>query len=166
MTLNLHDLQLVSLVAIGILLFAGRLTKGSSLLTPQGLAFPLKPMVVWSRGLALCFYVGLFAYPLWISQRSIPPWLLLLLFVAVVFSVYQLPGTILLTPTAVIQRFWMRSEKTIPYGDVMAIQANLGGRQTRVMGANRVSITHTFNHAAAAEFQTELERRTNRPVRP
>lgn len=160
---NLHTLQMLSLVGIGVLLFASRTARGRAHpVQGGGIAFPLKPMVVWSRALALAAYCGLFAYPLWISQRSIPAWLLLLLFAATMFGLYQLPGTIVLTDTAVTQRFWLRNAKQIPYADVMAAQLLLGGRQTRVLGSNRVTITHTYNHSAAAEFQRELEQRTGK----
>ena len=160
--LNLHTLQMAALVAIAVLLFASRNARGSARRTPEGTRFPLKPFVVWSRALALLFYCALFAYPLWISQRSIPAWLLILLFAATMFSLYQLPGTIVLTATAVTQSFWLRSSKIISYPDVMTIQILLNGRQTRVFGANRTTITHTYNHAAAAEFQAELEQRTGK----
>ena len=75
-----------------------------------------------------------------------------------------MPGTITLTPTAITQRFWFQPSKTIQYNEVMAIQAAQGGRITRVLGDNRVTITHTSNHCAAAEFRQELERRTGKRV--
>jgi hypothetical protein len=75
-----------------------------------------------------------------------------------------MPGTIALTPTAVIQRFWFRPSKTIQYNEVMAIQSAQSGRITRVLGDNRVGITHTSNHCAAEEFRKELERRTGKRV--
>lgn len=159
---TLHTLQMLSLVGIGVLLFASRNAHGKARAAPDGIAFPLKPLVVWSRVLALLAYCALFAYPLWISQRSIPAWLLVLLFAATMFGLYQLPGTIVLTGTAITQRFWLRNAKQIPYPDVMAAQVLLGGRQTRVLGVNRVTITHTYNHSAAAEFQREVEARTGK----
>ncbi len=163
---TLHTLQLVSLVLIAAFLFLSRSATGRARETPEGMAFPLKGAVVWARVLAIVFYAGLFAYPLWISQRSIPAWLLLLLFAFTMFGLYQLPGTILLTTSDVRQRFWLRSAKIIPYGDVMVVQTLLNGRQTRVLGSNRVAITHTYNHAAPLVFQQELEKHTGkRPVR-
>jgi hypothetical protein len=75
-----------------------------------------------------------------------------------------MPGTIALTPTAVMQRFWFRPSKQIQYNEVMAVQSAQGGRITRVLGDNRVQISHTSNHSAAAEFQQELERRTGKRV--
>ena len=163
--LNLHTLQLVSLVLIAAFLFLSRSATGHARQTPEGTAFPLKKAVVWARVLALVFYAGLFAYPLWISQRSIPAWLLLLLFAFTMFALYQLPGKIVLTPAAVTQRFWLRAAKVIPYSEVMVVQTLLNGRQTRVLGSNRVAITHTYNHAAPRVFQEELEKHTGkRPV--
>jgi hypothetical protein len=83
---------------------------------------------------------------------------------AVAFILMQVPGTITLTPTAITQRFWFRQSKIIQYNEVMAIQAAQGGRITRVLGDNRVKITHTLNHSAAKEFRQELERRTGKRV--
>lgn len=159
---TLHMLQTLSLLGIAVLLFASRNAHGKARPIHDGIAFPLKPLVIWSRALALVMYCALFAYPLWISQRSIPAWLLVLLFAATMFGLYQLPGTIVLTSSAIIQRFWLRDAKQIPYTDVMATHLLLRGRQTRVLGANRVTITHTYNHSAAAEFQRELEARTGK----
>lgn len=159
---TLHTLQMLSLIGIAALLFASRGAHGRARAETGGIAFPLKPLVVWSRALALVSYCALFAYPLWISQRSIPAWLLVLLFAATMFGLYQLPGTIVLTSTAITQRFWLRNAKQIAYPDVMSAQLLLGGRQTRVLGANRVTITHTYNHSAASEFQRELEDRTGK----
>ena len=161
---ELRNLQLGAMVLVFVLLFAGRLMKGSPRLTSAGLEFRLKPVVVFSRALALPLYFLLFAYPLWISQQSIPPWLLILLFVAVMFGLYQYPGTIVLTDGAVLQRFWLRKEKRIAYGDVLNVLAAGGGAVTRVYGRDGALITHTFNHAGSAEFRTELAGRTGKPV--
>ncbi len=161
---ELRDLQVGAMVLVFALLFAGRLVKGWPRRTSAGLEFPLKPVVVFSRAVALPLYALLFAYPLWISQRSIPPWLSILLFVAVVFGLYQYPGTIVLTDGAVVQRFWLRAEKRVVYADVLNVLALGGGAVTRVFGQNGVLITHTFNHAGSAEFRRELEQRTGKPV--
>ena len=163
MHLDLHSLQLASILIVFALIFVSRLSKGSARETSRGLAFPLKPLVVFSRAVALPLYFLLFAYPLWISQRSIPLWLLLLLFISVLFALFQVPGTIYLTPTAVEQRFWLRADRVIPYSEIMTVYAAArGGSLTRVLGANRVTITHGFNHSASAVFRTELERRSGK----
>jgi hypothetical protein len=94
----------------------------------------------------------------------VPWWVALFFVAAVAVIVMQMPGTIILTPTAVIQRFWFRPAKAIQYNEVMAIQASSGSRSTHVLGDNRVKITHTLNHSAAKEFQQELERRTGKRV--
>ena len=93
-----------------------------------------------------------------------PWWVIIFFTAAVVVIVVQMPGTITLTPTAVTQRFWFRSDKVIQYNEVMAIQAAAGSRSTHVLGDNRVRITHTLNHSAPKEFQQELERRTGKRV--
>ncbi len=163
MHLDLHSLQLAAIVVVFGLIFVSRLSKGSARETSRGVAFPLKPFVVFARGVALPLYFLLFAYPLWISQRSIPLWLLALLLVSVLFAIFQVPGTILLTSTAVEQHFWLRSDRVIPYSEIMTIYASArGGSVTRVLGANRVTITHGFNHAASNRFRAELERRSGK----
>jgi hypothetical protein len=97
-------------------------------------------------------------------QQHIPLWLPVLLLALAVLVLYQMPGTIVLTPTALLQRFWLRGSKTIQYNEVMSIQLIGAGRMTRVLGDNRVSITHTWNHSAAEQFRKELERRTGKRV--
>lgn len=156
--MTLHNLQLVALVAVFALLFLARASKGRARPTSAGLAFPLKPLVIFARAVALPLYFLLFAYPLWISRESIPAWLLLLLLVATVFGLYQLPGTIRLTPTALTQTFWLRASKSIPYGEILGVAASPNSTVTRVLGANRTTITHTFNHADSATFRAELAR--------
>ncbi len=158
MHLDLHTLQIAAMVAVFALIYLARATKGRARATPAGLAFPLKPLVIVSRAIALPLYFLLFAYPLWISRQSIPAWLLILIFVVCLFALFQLPGTILLTPTAVTQRFWLRASKVIPYSEILGISASATGTVTRILGSNRVAITHTFNHSAAAEFPTDLAR--------
>ena len=164
MRLDLHNLQIAAMVLVFVLLFAARLVKGSPRATADGLAFPLKPLVVFSRAVALPLYFLLFAYPLWISQQSIPIWLLILIFVAILFGAYQLPGTIFLTETAVTQRFWLRSGKAIGFGEIGSIQAARTGAVTRVIGVKGNVIVHTFNHSASAEFRIQLEHRSGKPV--
>jgi len=164
MPVDLKTLQLLTLAALFALLYAGRMVKGKPKETAEGLAFPLKPLVVWSRALVLPLYFALFLWPVWKAHHNIPAWLPLLILALVALILYQMPGTIMLTPTALIQRFWLRGTKTIQYGEVMSIQMIGGGRMTRVSGDNRVSITHTWNHSAPEEFRTELERRTGKRV--
>jgi hypothetical protein len=161
---DLHTLQIAAMAVVFALIFSARLVKGHPRESSAGLVFPLKPLVVFSRAIALPLYFLLFAYPLWISRQSIPPWLLILLFIAVVFGLYQYPGTIVLTPTAVIQRFWFRKEKVIRYPEIMAVAAGRGGAVTTVLGDNRTTITHTFNHAGSAEFRAELARLSGKQV--
>ena len=161
---DLHTLQIAAMAVVFALIFSGRLVKGHPRQTPDGLVFSLKPLVVFSRAIALPLYFFLFAYPLWISRQSIPAWLLILLLVAVLFGLYQFPGTIVLTPTAIIQRFWFRAQKIITYPEIMTVAAARGGAVTTVLGDNRVTITHTFNHAGSAEFRTDLARLSGKPV--
>ena len=158
MHLDLRTLQIAAMVVVFALIYVARATKGRARQTPGGIAFPLKPLVIISRAIALPLYFLLFAYPLWISRQSIPAWLLVLIFVVTLFALFQLPGTIVLTPTAILQRFWLRSSKTIPYPEIIGIAASPTGSVTRVLGANRVAITHTFNHSASADFRTDLAR--------
>jgi hypothetical protein len=73
-----------------------------------------------------------------------------------------MPGTIVLTASGIVQRFWLRSDKAIAYSEVMSLQTIGAGRMVRVLGDNRVSITHTWNHSGQAEFIKELEQRSGR----
>lgn len=152
------------MIAVFALLYLARATKGRSHQTTPGIAFPLKPLVVFSRAIALPLYFLLFAYPLWISRQSIPAWLLLLIFVVTIFVLFQLPGTIMLTPTAITQRFWLRASKVIPYTEILGVAASPTGAVTRVLGANRTAITHTFNHSASVEFRADLARLSGRKL--
>ncbi len=163
--MTLHTLQLASMVAVFALLILTRASKGRARQTPTGLAFPLKPLVIFARAIALPLYFLLFAYPLWISRQSIPAWLLLLLLVATVLGLFQLPGTIRLTPAAVTQTFWLRASKSIPYPEIVGIAAAPNSPVTRILGANRTTIVHTFNHSASATFRTEFARLSGHSLR-
>jgi hypothetical protein len=152
------------LVAVVILLYAGRMTKGAAKETPEGLVFGMKPLVLWTRILAIPLYLAIILYPLLVQHHQIPVWLPFLIVAVMALAAYQLPGTILLTPVAVIQRFWLRGDKTIQYHEVMTIQSIQAGRITRVLGDNRVAITHNTAHSDAERFRAELERRTGKRV--
>jgi hypothetical protein len=154
-------------IAVGLavlLLYGSRLTKGSVAQTSDGLAFRIKPLFAWARAIALPAYILFFVYMMSMRKQPVPWWMALLFIAAIVVGVIQMPGTITLTPMAITQRFWFQPSKTIQYNEVMTIQAMQGGRMTRVLGDNRVNITHTSNHCAAEEFRQELERRTGKRV--
>jgi hypothetical protein len=161
------DPRMLRAIAIGlafILLYGSRLTKGSVVQTPDGLAFRIKPLFAWARAIALPAYILFFIYMLSTQKQPVPWWMALLFIAAIAIGVMQMPGTITLTPMAITQRFWFQPSKAIQYNEVMAIQALQGGRMTRVLGDNRVKITHSSNHCAAAEFQQEIQRRTNKRI--
>jgi hypothetical protein len=159
------DPRMLRAVAIGLailLLYGSRLTKGSVVQTAEGLAFRIKPLFAWSRAIALPAYILFFLYFMTIQKQPVPWWTALLFVAAIAVGVMQMPGTITLTPMAITQRYWFQPSKAIQYNEVMAIQAMQGGRMTRVLGDNRIKITHTSNHCAAMEFQQELEHRTGK----
>jgi hypothetical protein len=161
------DPRTLRAIAIGLailLLYGSRLTKGSVVQTAEGLAFHIKPLFAWSRAIALPAYILFFIYIMTIQKQHVPWWMALLFVAAIAVGVMQMPGTITLTPVAIMQRYWFQPSKTIQYNEVMAIQAMQGGRMTRILGDNRVKITHTSNHCAAVEFQHEIERRTGKRV--
>jgi hypothetical protein len=161
------DPRTLRAVAIGLvllLLYGSRLTKGSVVETAEGLAFRIKPLFAWSRAIALPAYILFFLYIMTTQKQHVHWWMALLFLAAIAVGVMQMPGTITLTPMAVTQRYWFQPSKAIQYNEVMAIQAMQGGRMTRVLGDNRVKITHTSNHCAALEFQHEIERRTGKRV--
>ena len=157
-------LRTIALVVIFVVVLGSRFTKGSVTQTPEGLVFGIKPLIAWTRIIILPVLIVLVVYSMTASQHPLPWWLPLLFFAAVVFIIIQMPGTITLTSTAVTQRYWFQPSKAIQYNEVMAIQSVQGGRMIRVLGDNRVKITHTANHSAALEFQQELERRTGKRV--
>jgi hypothetical protein len=164
MHVNLKSLQLVVLITLLVLLYAGRMVKGAAKEAPDGLIFGLKPIMSWTRSVFVPLYLVLFFWSMWLQQHRIPFWMLLVTAGLVMWVLYQLPGTIVLTPTGIEQRFWLRQPKKIQYNEVMAIQVIGAGRMTRAMGDNRVSITHTWNHSAPAVFREELARRTGKRV--
>jgi len=159
MKLDLKTFQMLMLFVLFGLLYAGRLVKGAARETPEGLSFGMKPLVMWGRLIVLPAYFALFAYPMWVTRHTIPVLALVLMIVLIAFILFQLPGTIVLTPTAIVQRFWLRPSKAIQYNEIMAIEPLQGGRMIRVLGDNRVSITHTWNHCASEQFQQEITRR-------
>ncbi len=145
-----------------VLLYGSRMIKGSAHQTPADLAFPVKPLFAWARGIALPAYIIFFAYITYAQHQLIPWWMPLLLVAALAIGVLQMPGTIVLTPAAVTQKFWFQRSKSIPYTDVVALQTMQGGRITRVVSNNRVIITHSANHSASTQFQQEIQTRTNK----
>ncbi|NYF78847.1 hypothetical protein [Granulicella arctica] len=154
---------LVVVMAI-VLLYSSRLAAGKARETAEGLVFPIKPVYAWARGVVLPAYMVFFLWIAW-RQNHLMPWPIIFLFlIAIAVSLLQMPGTIILTPMAVTQRFWLQKQKSILYSEVMAIQAMQGGRTTLVLGDNRVRIRHSSNHCAPLEFQKELERRTGKRV--
>ena len=161
------DPRTLRAMAVGLailLLYGSRLTKGSVAQTPEGLVFRIKPLFAWARAIALPAYVLFFVYMMSTQKQPVPWWMGLLFIAAIALGLMQMPGTITLTPMEITQKFWFQPNKAIQYTEVMAIQAMQGGRMTRVLGDNRVKITHTSNHCAAAEFQQEIERRTGKRV--
>jgi hypothetical protein len=161
------DPRILRAAALGVVLFVvygSRMTKGSVTKTPEGLVFGIKPLIAWTRILVLPILILVVVYPMTTRIHTAPWWLYVAFFAAIAFIVAQMPGTITLTPTAITQRFWFRQSKTIQYNEIMAIQAAQGGRITRVLGDNRVQITHTSNHCAAEEFRQDLEHRTGKRV--
>ena len=161
------DPGIVRALAIGLvflMLYGGRLSKGSVKETAEGLAFPIKPLFAVARAIVLPAYILFFIYILMSHKQPVPWWTAVLFVAALVLGVLQMPGTIVLTPTAVTQRFWLRPLKTIQYNEVMSLLAIQGGRMIQVLGDNRVRITHTSNHSASAEFKQEIERRTGKRV--
>jgi hypothetical protein len=147
-----------------LLLYGSRLSKGTVTQTPEGLAFRIKPLFAWSRAIALPAYMLFFVYMMFVQKQPFAWWMVLLFVAALALGVMQMPGTIMLTPMAITQRFWFQPSKAIQYSEVVTIQGMQGGRMTMVLGDNRVKITHTSNHCAADEFRQELERRTGKRV--
>jgi hypothetical protein len=155
-------LQILTLFALFALIYAGRFIKGSPKETSEGLAFPLKPLVLWSRAIVLPIYFGLLIWPLWKTHQHIPIWFPLFFAALFALVISQMPGTIVFTPTGLVQHFWLRKDKSMGYDEIMSAQIIGAGRMTRVLGDNRTTITHTWNHSGADQFRKEIERRTGK----
>ena len=155
-------LRAAALLVFLAIIYAGRLAKGTARETPEGLVFGMKPLVLWTRALAIPLYLAIILMPLMAAHQRPPIWLPLAILAVVALAAYQLPGTIVLTPMAVVQHFWLRADAVIQYNEVMTIQALRVGQITRVLGDNRVTITHNSAHADADTFRKELERRTGK----
>jgi hypothetical protein len=164
MHLDLGTLRAIVFGLFLLFLYGSRPAKGSVVQTADGPAFRIKPFFAWAGAMALLAYILFVIYFVAVQKQPVTWWIALLLAAGITTWAMRMPGTITLTPTAVTQRFWFRPAKTIQYNEVMAIQAAPGGRNTHVLGDNRVKITHTLNHSAAKEFQQELERRTGKRV--
>jgi hypothetical protein len=147
-----------------VALFAGKVAKGKARETPEGLSFPMKPVFSAMRFLALPLYYAYFFYWYWHMHHAFS-WPLTALFVAVMaLLVSQAPGTIVLTPTAIVQHYWLLKDKVIPYADIMALQKTSAGRSIAILGDNRVRIIHTSNHSDQAGFEQAIEQRTGKKV--
>jgi hypothetical protein len=163
MHLNTQILQAVFLLFI-IVIMVSRFTKGKAVKTSEGLAFPMKPAFTALRFVALPAYYAVFYYYYWQKHGQIS-WPFTAIFVVLIgFLLSQMPGTIVLTDTAIEQRYWFLKKKVIQYPEVMAIQKTQAGRSTTVLGDNRVKITHTANHSDQAAFQQAIEQRTGKKI--
>lgn len=151
-------------IMVVVLIFGSRLTTGKAKETPEGLVFALKPIYAWSRMLFLPVYMAFFFWLAWRQNHTMPWTILSLCLVIYAFSLLQAPATIILTPMAVTQHFWFQRTQTIPYGEVTNLHATQAGRTTLVLGENRARIRHSADHAAAADFRREIERRTGKHI--
>jgi hypothetical protein len=156
--------RVLAIALVFLMLYGGKLTKGSVKETPEGPAFPIKPLFAVARAIVMPAYFLFFVYILMSHKQPVPWWIALLFVAAIAVGLLQMPGTIVLTPTAVTQRFWFRPLKAIQYSEVMSLHAVQGGRMIQVLGDNQVKIIHTSNHSASAEFRQEIERRTGKRV--
>jgi len=161
------DARPLRAIAAGVammLLYGSRLTHGAVRQTPQGEAFPLKPMFAWSRAIGLPAYVIFYAYTMMAERHSLPWYFSLLLLAAIFFGIAPMPGTITLTGDAIVKRYWLMPDRTIPYNGVARIELKRRGRRIRIVGENGTVITHTVNHSGAQEFRRQLEQRTGKQV--
>ena len=162
--MDMQTVRFAVVLVVIVLLYGSRMSTGKAKTTPEGLSFGMKLFVIIARLIAVAVYIGFFVYTARTMQHPMPIWAPILLVVLVLFAALQLPGTIVMGAEALTQKFWLRAAKTIRYDEVMAISALTAGRAIRVVGDNRVVITHTNNHAAADQFKTEMTRRTGKQV--
>jgi hypothetical protein len=162
--LDPQTLRIIAVVLMFFLIVGGRFLPGKAVETADGLAFPLKPLIQWTRLVLLPLYFGLFAWQFWRATGHISFTLAAFAVLIVALFVVRLPATITLTPTGITQVFFFFPEKKIAYSEVMSIQIITGGRYTRVSGDNRVFITHTQNHVDVERFRAEIAQRTGKKV--
>jgi len=164
MPLDPNHLRILVIVLFFAALFAGKIAKGKARQTPEGLSFPMKPVFTAMRFLALPLYYAFFFYWYW-EAHHVVSWPMTILFILVmVLMATQSPGTIVLTPTAIVQHYWLLKDKVIPYSGIMALQKTSAGRSITILGDNRVRITHTSNHSDPAGFEQAIEQRTGKKV--
>jgi hypothetical protein len=164
MPLDPNLLRTLVIVLFFVALFAGKIAKGKARQTPEGLTFSMKPVFTAMRFLALPLYYAFFFYWYW-QAHHIVSWPMTILFVLVMMLMAtQSPGTIVLTPNAVVQHYWLLKDKVIPYSAIMALQKTTGGRSITILGDNRIRITHTSNHSDQAGFEQAIEQRTGKKV--
>ena len=157
--MNAYTIRWVAVLAVFLLLYGSRLTKGTAKLTAAGLVFALKPMVIASYAGALLLYAGFLGYSASLAPSHVPLWFYAVFVLAICLIVLRLPATIVLGAEGLTQRYWFLKTRVIGYSEVMAVQSYVAGRAVRVIGSNRVTITHTNNHAAQTQFLAEMERR-------
>jgi hypothetical protein len=164
MHLDSNLLRNLVIVLFLVALFAGKIAKGKARETSEGLVFPMKPVYTGMRFIALPLYYAFFFYWYWQAHHAFswPMTVLFLLVMALLAS--QTPGTIVLTPTAIEQRYWFLKNKVILYSEVMAIQKTNAGRSIAILGDNQVRITHTSNHSDQAAFEQAIQQRTGKKV--
>ena len=157
--MNAYTIRWAAVVAVFLLLYGSRLTTGKATQTAAGEEFALKPLVLASYAGALLLYAGFLGYSAYAAPARVPVWFYFVFLLAMGLILLRLPGTILLGPEAVTQTYWFLKKRVIGYGQIMSVQKYVAGKAVRVMGSNGVTITHTNNHAAQAEFLAEMERR-------
>lgn len=160
--MDMQAVRFTVVILVIAVLYGSRMVKGKPTETPEGLRFGMKSVVIASRLVALAVYVGFYVYTA--RTHPIPVWVPVLLVLAVLFVALQLPGTIVLGPDGLTQRFWLLKTKAIRYDEVMTIQALNAGRAVRVAGDSRVAITHNSNLVGQEEFMAEMARRTGKKV--
>ena len=158
--MNAYTLRWAAVLAVFALLYGSRLSKGAAQKTAEGTEFPLKPMVIASYLGALLLYAGFLGYSAYATPRGVPWWFYVVFLLAMGLILMRLPGTITVGPLALRQSYWFLKERVIGYGDIVAVQSYTAGRAVRVTGNAGLAITHTNNHAAQAEFLSEIERAT------
>jgi hypothetical protein len=164
MHVNYDALRLTAVILVVVLLFGSRMSKGSPRETADGIAFPMKPLVAFARVTSMILYLIFLGFIAFNRGQHVPPWFFLVFVVAIGFGLLQYPGTIVLGAQEISQTFWFLKPKRIGYTEVMTIQRMQAGGAVRVLGDNRVVITHTNNHSASLIFQQEIARRTGKVV--
>lgn len=70
---------------------------------------------------------------------------------------FELPGTITVSDQGLEQRYWLRRNKRIQWGEIIEINSGLKDRSVTIKGTDGTKIIHSFMHSGRARLLQELK---------